>query len=59
MPVRECTALGRPGFKYGDRGKCYTYNPRDPKSKARARLKAEMQGRAIRQSQQEAGKPQE
>jgi len=47
MPVQRCQQDGKPGFKWGKRGKCYTYNPNDTKGKAEARLKAETQGRAI------------
>ena len=43
MPVKACTLEGKPGFQWGDNGKCYTYDPRSPKSKANARMKAEAQ----------------
>ena len=46
MPVEECTENGKPGFKWGSRGKCYTYNPNKKGAAARARVKAELQGRA-------------
>jgi hypothetical protein len=48
MPVMPCTDEGKPGFKWGERGKCYTYTPGNIASKTRARLKVEMQGRAIK-----------
>jgi len=57
MPVRPCTEDGKPGFKYGESGKCYTYTPGNTASKAAARLKAEAQGAAIKHSQERAGKP--
>lgn len=47
MPVKACQLQGRPGFKWGDAGTCYTYTPGSERSKARARAKAETQGRAI------------
>ncbi len=56
MPVRECNSGGRPGYKYGDSGKCYTYTPGNTQSRVTARKKAEKQGVAIRVSQIKAGK---
>lgn len=47
MPVTSCQANGRPGFKWGDAGKCYTYIPGDERSKNRAKQKALFQGIAI------------
>lgn len=43
MPVKRCQKSGRPGYKFGDAGKCFT----GPNAKAMA---AE-QGRAIKRSQ--------
>ena len=40
MPVKRCTSRGKPGYKWGDKGKCYT-GPG-------ARAKAAKQGRAIK-----------
>ena len=48
MPIKSCQLNGKPGYKYGDSGKCYTYSPGDEGSKARARSKAEKQAAAIR-----------
>ena len=39
MPVKSCQSGGKPGFKYGDAGKCYTGKD--------AKAKATKQGRAI------------
>lgn len=50
MPRKACQEDGKPGFKYGDEGKCYTYTPGSKASKAAAILKAEKQGAAIRRS---------
>lgn len=51
MPVQRCSVDGRPGFKWGEAGKCYTYSPGDTQARDRARNLAEKQGQAI-----EAGK---
>lgn len=47
MPVKECQEDGKPGFKWGDEGKCYTYTPGNKTSRERAKEKAKQQGRAI------------
>lgn len=47
MPVKKCSFEGRPGYKYGDEGKCYTYTPGDKASRQQAKARAEKQGRAI------------
>jgi hypothetical protein len=43
MPVMRCTQNGKPGYKYGAEGKCYTG--------ASAEGKAGKQGQAIKASQ--------
>jgi hypothetical protein len=48
MPVQRCVLEGRPGFKWGRRGKCYTYEPNNAAERERARRRAEEQGRAAR-----------
>ncbi len=48
MPVIACTLNGRPGFKWGGRGKCFTYAVGNEKA---ARSKATAQGVAVRLSQ--------
>lgn len=48
MPVKRCRLDNKPGWKYGDDGKCYTYTAGNEKSEAAARLKASKQGVAIR-----------
>lgn len=50
MPIQRGTANGKPGYKYGDSGKVYTYKPGDEASRERAREKAASQGRAIEMS---------
>lgn len=47
MPIKRCRSKGKPGFKWGDEGKCFTYTAGDKTSRDRARKKAEEQGRAI------------
>lgn len=59
MPVQACAQDGKPGYRYGPTGVCYTYAPGDERQKAQARMKAEIQGAAIRSSQGQAGKPKE
>lgn len=50
MPVKKCSNNGKPGFKFGDSGHCYTYVAGDPASMKEARKKALMQEIAIRAS---------
>jgi len=50
MPIQGCTKDGKPGFKYGDRGTCYTYTPGNEASRQRALAKAQAQERAIKAS---------
>ncbi len=47
MPVQSCSEGGKPGFKWGEGGACYVYDPSSPKSKLAARIKAGHQGTAI------------
>jgi hypothetical protein len=46
MPVQRCQENGRPGWRWGREGKCYTHDGSDADS-ARARGEAEAQGQAI------------
>jgi len=50
MPVKECTRSGRPGYKYGDTGHCYTYTRNNKASEAEALRKAHAQEAAIKHS---------
>lgn len=43
----KCMLNGKPGFKYGESGKCYTYNPGNQKQMNEAKRKAILQGIAI------------
>jgi hypothetical protein len=47
MPVNSCSSGEKPGFKWGDSGKCYTYTPNNEKSMSEAKRKATIQGIAI------------
>ena len=51
MPIMSCTKNGKPGFKFGTEGYCYTYS--DEASRKRAIEKAKKQGRAIKRNQSE------
>lgn len=44
MPVNPCSENGKPGFKWGDSGKCYLYTANDKKSMGEAKRKATIQG---------------
>ena len=50
MPVIACMENGKPGFKYGQSGKCYTYTAGDETGRNTAKRKAVMQGTAIAQN---------
>ena len=56
MPVKECSDEGKPGYKYGDSGKCYTYEEGNESSRKTAKRKAIIQGYAITSSQAKEGK---
>lgn len=44
MPVKECQLEGKPGYKWGDSGKCYTYNPDNEGQRRNAKKSAIIQG---------------
>lgn len=46
MPVKACSDKERPGYKWGDSGKCYTYAVGDEAGKKKAKEKAHLQGAA-------------
>ena len=48
MPVRRCQLNGRPGWKWGSSGFCYTHRKGDAAGSKRAHAKAERQGRAAK-----------
>ncbi len=47
MPVHSCSVEGRPGYKAGDSGKCYVYDPSDEASRKEAKRKAYVQWYAM------------
>lgn len=47
MPVKDCELEGKPGYKWGDKGKCYTYSPDNEGQKRNAKKSAILQGVAI------------
>ncbi len=44
MPVQSCRAGGRPGYKWGASGKCYSYPSGDDAARREAKRKAVIQG---------------
>lgn len=50
MPVTSCDSNGRPGYKFGNGGFCYTYEVGNESSKKRAKAKAKLQEIAARAS---------
>lgn len=48
MPVQACKSNGKPGFKWGKQGRCYTYTAGNTQSRNQAKAKAAKQGRAIK-----------
>jgi HK97 family phage prohead protease len=47
MPLKRCEADGKPGWKWGDAGKCYVYTAGDEESETAARKKAMTQAAAM------------
>jgi hypothetical protein len=46
MPVKKCQIGEKPGYKWGDSGKCYGYTPGDVQSEKEAKQRATNQGLA-------------
>jgi hypothetical protein len=44
MPIKSCESDKKPGLKWGDSGKCYTYQPKNEGSRNKAKKKAIIQG---------------
>ena len=55
MPVKSCESDGKPGWKWGDAGKCYTYTKGDKEGSATAKVKAGKQGRAVKAQESKHG----
>lgn len=51
MPVQRCRTKGRPAYRWGNSGKCYTYTAGNEASRKRAKQRAYIQGSAIEASQ--------
>lgn len=51
MPVQKCVKNGKPGYRWGRSGKCYTYTTGNNRSRNRAKQKAYLQAAAIKASQ--------
>jgi len=47
MPVQECTKDGKPGYKAGPEGFCYTYGAGNESDRNEAKRKAHLQLAAI------------
>lgn len=47
MPIKRCQIDNKPGYKWGDSGKCYSYNPNNESSIKEAKKSAVAQGLAI------------
>lgn len=56
MPVMRCRKNGKPGYKYGETGTCYTYTAKNKRSRESAKNKAKKQGQAIEISKKRRGK---
>ena len=50
MPVQSCVVNGRPGYKWGNAGKCYTYSPNNESTRKAAKRKAYLQGATMDES---------
>jgi hypothetical protein len=48
MPIQSCSSEGKPGFRFGDSGTCYTYTSGDTRSLTSAKRKARSQEVAAR-----------
>jgi len=56
MPRQACQVNGKPGYKFGENGTCYTYESGNESSRRQAQAKADKQGAAIKASQARRGK---
>jgi hypothetical protein len=57
MPIQRCQANGKPGYKWGAEGSCYTYTEGDEASKTEAHNRAVTQGRAIEANKKKEHRP--
>lgn len=56
MPIERCSVEGKPGFRWGKKGKCYTYKSGDADSRQKALVEASRQGRTIEANSKEGEK---
>ena len=49
MPIKSCQEKGKPGFKAGDTGKCYTYSNEASRQRAIEKAKAQLRAMKTRQ----------
>lgn len=54
MPIKRCKENGKPGYKCGNQGKCYTYSSGDEAGRKAAKKKAIKQCIAIGEPPEEA-----
>lgn len=47
MPVQSCTEKGKPGYRWGNSGFCYTYSSGNEAARKKAKQRAYLQGAAI------------
>jgi hypothetical protein len=50
MPIETCELNGKPGYRWGQQGKCYTYEAGNDSSRSAAMQRAMEQARAIEAS---------
>ena len=46
MPVNSCNENGKPGYRWGNSGKCYVYSPGSEVARKKAKQRAYLQGAA-------------
>lgn len=50
MPVKKCRLNGKPGYRWGSKGKCYIYSPGNESSRKKAKYNAHIQGGMARKA---------
>lgn len=55
MPLKRCQKGNKPGWKWGDRGRCYAYTPGNKQSRDQARQKALNQAVAMGELGRQSG----
>jgi hypothetical protein len=48
VPIEKCQKDGKPGYRWGEEGTCYTYTAGNENSREQAYQKALQQARAIK-----------